>query len=251
VYNYGDISFDEVFQEHNISTIFHCATEYGISSDIKNIIETNLLLPLQLCEACIRHNVKRFINTDTILDKRINAYSLSKKQFLDWIPYFLNNGLGFFTISLEHFYGPFDSRSKFVSKIIENILNEIDNIPLTAGEQKRDFIFIDDVIDAFMIVYKNINPRGKENLTFEVGTNLNTSIMDLVLKIKTISGNKNTHLDFGAIPYRENEIMESNADTKNIRTLGWNPKVSLEDGLKKTIEIEKNFIKTMAHDKKR
>ena len=45
-------------------------------------------------------------------------------------------------------------------------------------------------------------------------------------------------LDFGAIPYRENEVMESEVDLKLISSLGWKPKVSLKKGLELTIAGE-------------
>ena len=54
-----------------------------------------------------------FINTDTILDKRINAYSLSKSQFKEWMSFGFEN-VKFTNIALEHFFGPFDTTTKFV-----------------------------------------------------------------------------------------------------------------------------------------
>ena len=57
---------------------------------------------------------------------------------------FFENGLCI-NIGLEHFYGPNDDDSKFVSYIIHNLLNEVEKIDLTKGKQKRYFIYIDDV----------------------------------------------------------------------------------------------------------
>jgi nucleoside-diphosphate-sugar epimerase len=45
-------------------------------------------------------------------------------------------------------------------------------------------------------------------------------------------------LNFGALPYRQNEVMESEVDISEIRKLGWQPRMSLADGLKKTIHTE-------------
>lgn len=238
VYNSDEISLPQIFRENKISVIFHCATDYGTSSDITDIVAANLLLPLQLCELGIRHHAPYFINTDTVLGKRINAYALSKKQFSEWMPYFSQNGLVCVNMALEHFYGPFDNKTKFVSRMIADILSDKDRIALTAGKQKRDFIFIDDVIEAFAIVYRNLNQLKPNVYSFEVGTNCNTTIEDLLQKIKAIAGNTRTILDFGAIPYREHEVMESQVDTRSLRALGWSPRVSLEEGLTKTIEME-------------
>ena len=51
-------------------------------------------------------------------------------------------------------YGPNDGPSKFISKLIKDFQLDAPNIPLTDGKQKRDFIYIDDVVNAFLIVLK-------------------------------------------------------------------------------------------------
>ena len=54
--------------------------------------------------------------------------------------------------------------------------------------------------------------------------------------LKKITHNNNTILKFGSIPYRKGEIMKSNINNKQLLKLGWQPKTSLNDGLKKTIK---------------
>jgi nucleoside-diphosphate-sugar epimerase len=54
-----------------------------------------------------------------------------------------------------------------------------------------------------------------------------------------LADNKNTHLDFGAIPYRENEAMETHVDLSGLRALGWSSRIPLEEGLKRTIAAER------------
>ena len=56
---------------------------------------------------------------------------------------------------------------------------------------------------------------------------------------KEVCGNNKTNLNFGAIPYRKNEVMSSDVNISELRLLGWQPKVSLLDGLKNTIKIER------------
>ena len=80
---------DMVFRQHAIDCVLHCATDYGRKdSPRSSIIEANLLLPLRLLEQATEHGVRAFINTDTLLDKRVNAYSLSKRQFREWLETF-------------------------------------------------------------------------------------------------------------------------------------------------------------------
>src|SRR3990167_8068868 len=130
-YNLEDGGLDTIFNNHSIDIIIHCATTYG--SQLKNIpelIESNLMLPLRLLELSLSYRRPIFINTDTILDKRVSVYSLAKKQFLDWLKLF-SSEMACVNISLEHFYGPLDDRSKFCSKIILDLLNKVPSINLT------------------------------------------------------------------------------------------------------------------------
>ena len=53
-----------------------------------NTIYPNLILPLQLLDLAKKYSVKSFINTDTILNKNISSYTLSKDQFVDWLKFF-------------------------------------------------------------------------------------------------------------------------------------------------------------------
>jgi CDP-paratose synthetase len=237
-YNIEECSIDDVVKKIQPDIIIHCATEYGRkNTDPSIIIEANLILPLKLLEVAKKNNVKCFINTDTFLDKGINHYSLSKKQFKDWLCAF-SSDLICVNIVLEHFYGPFDDRTKFVSFLIHSFIYEIAEIDLTLGEQKRDFIYIDDVVNAFIIIIHNIVCKTNGFYEYEIGTNEHTKIKDLVESIKKITNNKKTKSNYGALPYRTNEIMNSVVNTKAIFEIGWIPTIDLQTGLKKTIEAE-------------
>ena len=235
------INFTEYFRDHQIDCILHCATNYGrLEKNPIDTIEANLLLPLKILYAASNSNVKSFINTDTILDKRINHYSLSKKQFLSWLESYSNN-LICVNIALEHFYGPGDDSSKFVTMILKEMLNNSDKINLTAGEQKRDFIFIDDAVNAFIVIIKHISSHKKGFYEYEVGSGSNVKIKSLVELIKELSECEVTKLNFGAIVYRLNEVMASSVDISKLLELGWKPQHTLKSGLLKTIEFEKSL----------
>jgi nucleoside-diphosphate-sugar epimerase len=77
---------------------------------------------------------------------------------------------------------------------------------------------------------------------FEVGTSHALSIREFVELAKKISGNTKTSLNFGAIPYRENEVMDHKADISGISRLGWKCTISPAEGLKKMFESEKQLI---------
>lgn len=234
------IPLERIFRENTIDTIVHCATNYGRGeTDPLHVIEANLLLPLKLLELGKKYHIKSFINTDTILDKRINYYSLSKKQFKDWLSVYKQD-YTCVNVSLEHFYGPGDDETKFVTYIIHNLLKNVDKIDLTKGEQKRDFIYIDDVVDAFLKIINSLDNFNRDFYEFEIGTNHPLSIKQFVELAKQLSGNKHTLLNFGALPYRENEVMNYNVNTSEISKLGWKCNTTIEEGLKKMIELERD-----------
>ncbi len=225
LYDLDNSSLEDVFSGGRFDIILHCATNYGRQNNNRlNVMDANLMLPLKLLEMGIKHDVPCFINTDTLLDKRINYYSLSKQQFKEWLTTY-SNDMVCINVALEHFYGPFDDTTKFVSFVIDKILNDADSVDLTPGEQKRDFIYIDDVIAAFTKIIENAGNMDKGYHSFEIGTGQLIKIKELASMIKQLAGNKVTRLNFGALPYRENEIMESKVDISAIKRVRMAPEI--------------------------
>ena len=242
VYDIDLVPLETIFKENMIDVIIHCATDYGRSeTNPLPVVETNFLYPLNLLELGKKYHIKCFINTDTILDKQTDTYSLSKKQFKEWLFVYRQN-FGCVNVALEHFYGPGDNPARFVTYIVHNLLKNVERIDLTKGEQIRDFIYIEDVVDAFIKIVNSSDTFLKDFYEFEVGTTHALSIREFVELAKKISGNTKTALNFGAIPYRENEIMAHQAEITEISRLGWKCTISPAEGLKKMFESEKRLI---------
>jgi len=70
---------------------------------------------------------------------------------------------------------------------------------------------------------------------FELGSGIAMEIRLFLEKIKELSGS-NTILNFGKISYRRDEIMDSKADIQELKNLGWQPKYSVEQGIKQILE---------------
>ncbi len=109
------------------------------------------------------------------------------------------------------------------------------------GKETRDFVYIDDVVDVYMLMLEK-SKTFQAFSEFDVGTGEQIELKEFILKIyKEISKIKpiTTKLNFGAKPYREGEFMEIEEDVKPLFDLGWKPKVSIEDGIKKILKEEK------------
>jgi nucleoside-diphosphate-sugar epimerase len=188
-----------------------------------------------------KYLVRTFINTDTILDKGINYYSLSKSHFKEYLIKF-SHDLVCINVELEHFYGPLDDDSKFITSIIHQLVKKVDKIDLTEGIQKRYFLHIDDVVNAFYsIIQSTLNETNGFN-NYQVASDEKVEIKEVVELIREITKNKSTILNFGAIPFRQNEIMDPIINCQKIRNLGWKPQVPLIEGLEKTIQLELNYL---------
>ncbi|MFC2443319.1 MAG: NAD-dependent epimerase/dehydratase family protein, partial [Capnocytophaga ochracea] len=184
-----------------------------------------------------------FFNTGTLLYKYLNYYALSKKQFEEWLQ-LASDKIQVVNLKLEHMFGEQDGNDKFTSWILNELQQEKNIIPLTAGTQKRDFIYIDDVVSAYLTCLEQA-PQLKDFNDIEVGTGVLTPVKTFVILVKEVLEKLKgkpikTQLNFGALPYREGEIMEPQVDNSRLCSLGWQPKRSLEENIEQFVKHEIN-----------
>jgi CDP-paratose synthetase len=221
--------------------VIHTACAYGRSGEtLLQVNDANLLYGRTILEALARtEKPVTFINTGTILDAAVSPYALTKQQFSQsgrlWAAQ-SSGQLRFINILLQHMYGPGDDLSKFTSHVINSCYRNQPILELTLGEQRRDFIYIDDVVSAYVTLLKQQNKLGV-TAEIEVGSGVATTVRQFVETVKKITESR-TELHFGVIPYRTKEPMHCQANIKQMKELGWQPKFDLEQGLKRTIEME-------------
>lgn len=235
-----DTDFDALFQSYGkVDAIIHTATCYGRNNEsVTEIFAANTEFPLRLLDAGSRAGVHAFLNTDTILDKYLNLYAFSKNQLLEWGCFFaLHKKITFWNLRLEHFYGAGDDPTKFTAHIVNSCLDNIPEIRLTHGEQCRDFIYIDDVVKAYLLLLKEIEGAPPALREFDIGSGQSISIRTFVTLVKRLTGSS-TELNFGALPYREGEVMHSVADVEPLKALGWHCEHDIVSGVKKLLGME-------------
>jgi nucleoside-diphosphate-sugar epimerase len=227
-----------------LDAIVHLATNHGRCenlSRLEDVLVDNVNGPLRLLERAIVNKVPLFIAADTALPEdstHMAPYVLSKKTFAKWATLACQGtSTRFLNVKLHYVYGEGDHDGKFIHDLIRQCLSNQD-IPLTPGQQYRDFIHVSDVASAFLTLAE----RGKElcgegeSVTLDCGTGYITSIEEVatIVRCHTRSTSK---LLFGALPYRSGEPMAIEAFPYQLRKLGWLPK-TLSEGLRQTIEAE-------------
>lgn len=236
-----DAEVDAFVKKVQPEVVVHTACAYGRQGETSlQLFDANLRLGLVILQA-LRHAAQpvRFMNTGSALAPEVSLYALSKNQFAQWGRMLATQSGGqlrFINVLLQHLYGPGDDASKFTTHVLHACQRNDPTLKLTAGEQARDFIYIDDVVSAYDTLLTQRHQLDTEQ-DIEVGSGVAPTIRQFVETAHRLTASR-TELLFGALPYRANEAMHCLANVARISQLGWAPTFDLNAGLKKTIELE-------------
>jgi nucleoside-diphosphate-sugar epimerase len=224
--------------------LINVATCHGRNNESELDMEySNVLLPLEILKnATFQYGIRHFIYAGSILPSDVNVYALTKRKFIEESREFcMRNRVKFINIVTDQIYGPGNAAGNFISQFIENCMNpNIKSIDLTFGLQKRDFIYIDDLVSAYEIIIANIDTLDNYQ-EIQVGSDSPITLRQFTELIARAT-NTSAALNYGAIPYRKNEFMKSQLDTKIIRELGWKQNVGIKDGIQNIIDAKKHLI---------
>ncbi|MCO4753998.1 MAG: NAD(P)-dependent oxidoreductase [Bacteriovoracaceae bacterium] len=218
----------EDFKGGNFDVFIHAATSYGRNKESSEIIAaTNIDFPLSILEK-INSNELHFLNIGTSLPADLNIYAKTKHDFTERVKVEFPS-MKFTNVLLEQFYGPHDGT--FITYLVTELNNKVEKIELTEGKQKRDFIFYEDVLSALELLVKR-----SELGEFALGTGESHTIREICETVYKYHSNDITKMEFGKIPYRDNEVMNSVANIGKLSKLGWKPVYNLDSGIEHTLE---------------
>ena len=239
----SDAAITDAVRESAPEVIVHTACAYGRRGESTlQTFDANTRLGLLLVGAALEAGGQchiNVINTGTVLAPYVNVYALSKHQFSDWGALLARHEptrLRFVNVRLQHMYGPGDDETKFTTHVVRACLRNEPRLALTAGEQRRDFVYVDDVVAAYETIRANLDAFDA-SCDIDVGSGEAPTVRQFVEMAHALAGST-TALDFGAVPYRPDEAMHCQADVAALARLGWRPRYGLRDGLLKTIETE-------------
>ncbi len=225
--------------------VFHLAAVKRIPQSIENpilVTETNIIGKLNVLLASKDAGVKRVVYSSSSSTYGTNKPPHKETMPLHCLsPYALTKHAGELycklfselydldTVSLKYFnvYGPrMNLKGGYAAVIAVFLQQKIKGEPLTIigdGEQKRDFTYVDDVVEATIKAIEY--PREFNGEVINIGRGEGHTINQLARLISD---------KFVYLPPRKGEVRESIADNSKARKLlNWEPKISLEEGLKK------------------
>lgn len=126
-------------------------------------------------------------------------------------------------------YGPHEAPGRLVPAVIRGLLAG-ERTATTAGEQVRDYAHVEDVASAMWAVARS-DLTGPVN----IATGRAVAVREIIETIGRLVGRADL-LDIGALPYRPEEPPAVRADTSRLRALGWRPRFTLEEGLRRTVD---------------
>lgn len=233
--------------------VIHMASLIEVGESVKypvEFVENNILGTAKLLEAMRKTNVKKIIfsssacvygvpsklpiTEDDPLGPQDNTYGLSKVT-MEQLCLLYNRIFNFDVVILRYFnpYGPGELHTPETHAIPNFVKAVLNNQPIPLfwkGEQIRDFIYIEDLASAHVL------PLDLNGLhIFNIGTETGSKIIDVVKLIFKLAGVEMPIQDLGE---RKGDVPSLVASSQKIqKELGWKAKVSLEEGLQKTIDF--------------
>ena len=244
-----------LFKSFKPNIVVNLAAQAGVRYSIENpyaYMHSNLVGFLNIIELCRNNNVKGFIyassssvyggnkkhpfSVEDRVDKPLAFYAASKRAN-ELIAHSYSHLYGLHTTGLRYFtaYGPWGRPDMAMFIFTKKIINNKKIAVFNNGNMKRDFTYIDDIIEGTKAA---INKNYKCEI-FNLGNNKSEKLMDMISIIEQ-NLNKKAVIDFQ--PIQPGDVTESYADIEHsTNKLGYKPTTSINEGIPKFINWFKSY----------
>ncbi|MEW6325581.1 MAG: NAD-dependent epimerase/dehydratase family protein [Nitrospirota bacterium] len=243
---------ERIFRKERPEVVSHHAAQINVRRSLKDPIfdaQVNILGLLNVLQQSVRYGVRRvtlassggaiygeqqtFPATEEHAAHPLSPYGVSKLADEHFLYYFRQSaGLQTASLRYSNVYGPRQDpfgEAGVVSIFIQKLLRGETPLINGTGRQTRDFIFVEDVVEANMAVLHS----GVEGV-YNVGTGRETSVNELCAELKQLIGADVREQHGPEIP---GEVLRSCLDpTRLQKATDWTPRVPLTEGLKRTVE---------------
>ena len=237
-----------------VELIYHLASLIGIPYSYQapeSYVDTNIKGTVNICQAANDNKISRIIHTSTSevygtaqyvpIDEKHplqaqSPYSASKIAADAMVmSYFNAFGLPVTIARPFNTYGPRQSARAIIPTIISQLSSGNEKVQLGDLTPTRDFTYVEDTCRGFLALSDSDETVGE---TINIGSNSEISIEELFILIKKLMGKDAEVLsDKKRIRPKKSEVFRLLCDNKKILSLtNFSPKISLEDGLKRTID---------------
>jgi nucleoside-diphosphate-sugar epimerase len=229
--------------------IYHLAAHgaYPFQTDADAIIQTNVLGTWNLLKASAHLDYEVFLNSGSSSEYGFKDYAMRENDLLEPNSYYSvakcaqtllcqhvakTQRRPITTFRLFSVYGPFEEASRLIPTLIRRCLAG-EELRLVPPETARDFVYVDDVVDAYLRLDALARLSGE---IVNIGTGVQRTVGEVVDVILRATG-ATVPCHWGAMAPRVWDATTWVADcTKSRRVLGWWPATPLADGLRRTIE---------------
>lgn len=232
------------------TAIFHLAaySAYRNQDDVERMIDVSIYGTLNLLLASKDIPYKIFVNTGSSSEYGFKEKPMKESDMLAPISFYASTKAAgtllcqvfayqykkpIVTLRPFSVYGPYEEKDRFLPTIIRAIIRGTP-IKLTSGKQRRDFIYVDDLVDAYIKTLKNGDKLSGKILNIGTGKEYtNDEVVGTLFKVTKTK----VSIKKGAFPIRIWDSSHWVADiTQAKKLLNWKPKYSLVKGLKATYE---------------
>jgi len=238
--------------------VFHLAAKTSLVDCLSDPLEAaniNVVGTLNVLEAARKAKVQKFVYADTSAEyegiyvfptreewiRPIGVYAASKQGGATFCDSYRNlYGLNVTIVRYFNVYGPAQDWRRVIppvmSSFIIRMLRGERPVIYGTGEKRRDFIYVDDVNDLHLLILEDDRSEGK---VFNIGSGVNFSVNEIYRLIEEIL---KTGLHPIYKPDLPGEAEITLADLTASKSLGWEPRVDIGEGLNRTIEYLRSRV---------